>query len=91
MGLEMAGFSHIALVEYEADYCNYLKTNRPSWNIICEDVHNFDGTQYSSQVDLLSGGVPCPPFSVAGKQLGADDERDLFPQMLRLVGEIKPK
>lgn len=91
LGLEMAGFSHIALVEYESDYCNCLKTNRPSWNVICEDVHNFDGTQYSGQVDLLSGGVPCPPFSVAGKQLGADDERDLFPQMLRLVGEIKPK
>ncbi len=87
----MAGFSHIALVEYESDYCNCLKTNRPFWNIICEDVHNFDGTQYSGQVDLLSGGVPCPPFSVAGKQLGANDERDLFPQMLRLVDEIKPK
>lgn len=40
---------------------------------------------------LLAGGVPCPPFSVAGKQLGADDERDLFPQMLRLVDEIKPR
>ncbi len=91
LGLEMAGFSHIALVEYESDYCTCLKTNRPSWNVICEDVHNFDGSQYSGQIDLLSGGVPCPPFSVAGKQLGADDERDLFPQMLRLVGEIKPK
>ena len=91
MGLEMAGFSHIALVEYESDYCTCLKANRPSWNVICEDVHNFDGSQYSGQIDLLSGGVPCPPFSVAGKQLGADDERDLFPQMLRLVGEIKPK
>ena len=40
---------------------------------------------------MLAGGVPCPPFSVAGKQLGADDERDLFPQMLRLVQEINPR
>jgi len=40
---------------------------------------------------LLAGGVPCPPFSVAGKQLGAEDERDLFPQMLRLVEEIGPR
>jgi len=46
---------------------------------------------YKGQIDLLAGGVPCPPFSVAGKQLGADDERDLFPQMLRLVDEIGPK
>ncbi len=42
-------------------------------------------------VDLLAGGVPCPPFSIAGRQLGADDERDLFPQMLRLTREIKPR
>lgn len=40
---------------------------------------------------MLSGGVPCPPFSIAGKQLGSDDERDLFPQMLRLVEDINPK
>ena len=54
-------------------------------------MHYFDGTSYVGQIDLLAGGVPCPPFSIAGKQLGADDERDLFPQMLRLVKEINPK
>lgn len=42
-------------------------------------------------MDLLSGGVPCPPFSVAGKQLGAKDERDLFPEAIRLIREIKPR
>ncbi|MCX5198391.1 DNA cytosine methyltransferase [Streptomyces sp. NBC_00249] len=42
-------------------------------------------------IDLLAGGVPCPPFSHAGKQLGKDDERDLFPQMLRLVDDVRPK
>ncbi|WP_282695554.1 DNA (cytosine-5-)-methyltransferase [Streptomyces sp. CC208A] len=42
-------------------------------------------------LDLLAGGVPCPPFSVAGKQLGRDDERDLFPAMLDLVEELKPR
>ncbi len=41
-------------------------------------------------IDLLAGGVPCPPFSIAGKQLGADDERDLFPEALRLVKEANP-
>lgn len=91
LGLEMAGFEHIALVEYEQDYCNCLKANRPRWNVQCLDVHHFCGLRYRGQVDLLAGGVPCPPFSVAGKQLGADDERDLFPQMLRLVGEINPR
>ena len=91
LGLEMAGFDHLALVEYEKDYCDCLKRNRPQWNVKCMDVRQFDGKPYCGQVDLLAGGVPCPPFSVAGKQLGADDERDLFPQMLRLVEEINPK
>ena len=41
-------------------------------------------------IDLLAGGVPCPPFSIAGKQLGSDDERDLFPQALRLIEQARP-
>ena len=91
LGLEMAGFEHLALIEYEKDYCDCLRKNRPQWNVMCMDVRQFDGHPYKDRIDLLAGGVPCPPFSVAGKQLGADDERDLFPQMLRLVDEIRPK
>lgn len=91
LGLEMAGFDHVMLVEYEKDYCDCLRRNRPFWNVECMDVHQFCGLPFKGKIDLLSGGVPCPPFSVAGKQLGADDERDLFPQMLRLVEEIEPK
>lgn len=91
LGLEMAGFKHRLLVEYEKDYCQAIKRNRPEWDVRCADVRNFSGTDYRGQIDLLSGGVPCPPFSVAGKQLGQDDERDLFPEMLRLVDEIRPK
>ena len=91
LGLEMAGFEHVVLVEYEKDYCKCLKSNRPHWNVQCLDVRHFSGRPYKGQIDLLAGGVPCPPFSVAGKQLGADDERDLFPQMLRLVSEIEPR
>ncbi|MCM1512348.1 MAG: DNA cytosine methyltransferase [Oxalobacter formigenes] len=90
LGLAMAGFVHVALVEYEADYCAVLKENRPEWNVICADVREFDGRLYKG-VDLLAGGVPCPPFSVAGKQLGQKDERDLFPEAIRLVQEIKPR
>lgn len=90
LGLDMAGFKHIALVEYEKEYCEVLRTNRPGWNVICTDVHSFDGTKYKG-VDLLAGGVPCPPFSVASKQLGKDDERDLFPEAIRLINEIQPR
>lgn len=90
LGLAMAGFVHVALVEYERPYCDILKANRPEWNVICKDVRNFHGQDYYG-VDLLAGGVPCPPFSVAGKQLGDKDDRDLFPEALRLIKEIRPR
>lgn len=91
LGLEQAGFRHVALVEIEKEYCQCLKRNRPMWNVICQDIHSFSGLPYHGRIDLLSGGVPCPPFSVAGKQLGKEDERDLFPEMLRLIKEINPR
>ena len=78
------------LVEYEPEYCEVLRRNRPGWNVACCDVRDFDGRNYAG-ADLLAGGVPCPPFSVAGKQLGRNDERDLFPEAVRLVREISPK
>ena len=88
-GLEDAGFDHVAALEIDLDACETLRLNRPQWKVVQDDVHNFDGRPYNG-VDLLAGGVPCPPFSVAGKQLGADDERDLFPEALRLVRECEP-
>jgi DNA (cytosine-5)-methyltransferase 1 len=89
LGLEQAGFAHLAAVEIDPDACATLRLNRPGWKVVEQDVHHFGGTGYRG-VDLLAGGVPCPPFSIAGKQLGADDERDLFPQALRLVEECQP-
>jgi len=89
LGLEQAGFSHAALVELDENACNTLKFNRPLWNVIQEDVNDFDGRPYQG-IDLLAGGIPRPPFSVAGKQLGRDDERDLFPAVMRLTREIRP-
>lgn len=90
LGLDRAGFRHLACVEYEPDFCRTLKANRPGWNVVCDDIRQFDGTPYKG-CDLLAGGVPCPPFSIAGKQLGADDDRDMFPAALRLIGEIRPR
>jgi DNA (cytosine-5)-methyltransferase 1 len=90
LGLESAGFEHRALVEIDEHCCRTLLANRPGWPVVCEDLDSFDGTAYQG-VDLLAAGVPCPPFSVAGKQLGRSDERDLFPAALRIVGEIRPR
>lgn len=88
-GLEQAGFSHELAVEIDRDAAATLRLNRPSWDVHEGDVREVDGRAYRG-IDLLAGGVPCPPFSVAGKQLGADDERDLFPEALRLVREARP-
>ena len=89
LGLEQAGFSHVGLVEIDEDACRTLRANRPLWNVVHEDVTDFDGHPYQG-IDLLAGGIPCPPFSVAGKQLGQRDERNLFPEVLRLTREIRP-
>lgn len=89
LGLEEARFTHELAVEIEPEPCETLRINRPQWKVHEGDVREIDGRPYRG-IDLLAGGVPCPPFSIAGKQLGEDDERDLFPEALRLVAEAKP-
>lgn len=90
LGLESAGFDHVLAVEIDRDAAATLRLNRPDWAVHEGDVRAVTGLPISD-IDLLAGGVPCPPFSVAGKQLGADDERDLFPEALRLVEELRPR
>ncbi len=93
LGVELAKFHHEALVEVD-DWCRKtLKLNRPDWNVIegeQADLTKFDARPFAG-IDLVAGGVPCPPFSKAGRQLGAADERDLFPEALRVVDEVRPK
>jgi site-specific DNA-cytosine methylase len=59
LGLEQAGFQHIALVEIEPVACDTLRLNRPEWNVINKDVKDFIAKDYKG-VDLFAGGVPCP-------------------------------
>jgi DNA (cytosine-5)-methyltransferase 1 len=96
LGLEQAGFEHLVLLEIERRATETLLLNRPRWNVNPKpnddgDIRRFDARPYKGQVDLLAGGVPCPPFSVAGKQLGHLDERDLFPEALRIMEECQPR
>lgn len=91
LGLEKAGFRHVALIEIEPLACQTLKKNRPNWNVIQGDIKKFNASTYKGKIDLVAGGVPCPPFSIAGKQLGDKDERDLFPEAIRIITECDPK
>jgi DNA (cytosine-5)-methyltransferase 1 len=90
LGLEQAGFEHASLVEMEPAACATLRVNRPGWNVVEANVCAYSAERWKG-IDLFAGGVPCPPFSKAGKQLGADDERDLFPEAMRLVAECQPQ
>lgn len=92
LGLEKAGFYHEALVEIDHHCCDTLRLNRPKWKIIEDDLRLFkDRAADFAGVELVAGGLPCPPFSVAGKQLGALDERNLFPDALDIIDAIRPR
>ena len=93
LGLELAGFEHDLSVELDSNAAATLRHNRAHWKVAVGDVANpdvWDPIDYAG-VDLLAGGVPCPPFTIAGKQLGATDERDLFAWAIELCGTIRPR
>lgn len=90
LGMEQAGFHHVGVVEYEPQFCTTLRLNRPEWNVRQEDIRTLRYQDFGD-VDLVAGGVPCPPFSIAGKQLGGDDERDMFPAALQIIAGIRPR
>lgn len=94
LGLERAGFEHALAVEIDSYACETLRQNRPQWKVAQGDAADpalWEPSEYRG-VSLLAGGVPCPPFSIAGKQLGASDERDLFAWAVELcVNEVKPR
>lgn len=93
LGLERCGFEHALAVELDPTACATLRANRPGWKVAEGDVADptvWEPHAYAG-VDLLAGGVPCPPFTVAGRQLGATDERDLFAWAVELCGQMKPR
>jgi DNA (cytosine-5)-methyltransferase 1 len=90
LGYEHAGIEHVGLIELNKHACATLRLNRPKWNVIEYDLTKFSGRGFEG-VDIISGGLPCPPFSVAGKQLGKNDERNLFPAMINLVDQLRPR
>ena len=92
LGLENAGIKTLAHVEFDKACCETLRTNRPEWNVICDDIHNVDFMEYREKVDIVTGGFPCQAFSYAGMKLGFEDTRGtLFHEFARCVKEVNPK
>ena len=89
LAAEWMGWENVFQVEWDA-YCQkVLAKNFPNVKRY-GDIKEFDGTKYRGLVNIISGGFPCQPFSVAGKRQGEEDTRFLWPEMLRVIGEIEP-
>lgn len=98
LGLQQAGFNHKALIEWDKDSCNNINANIHNgygmiqdWNVIQSDVRTIDFSRKFNGVRLVSGGPPCQPFSLGGKHQAYNDKRDMFPQAVRVVRELKPQ
>ena len=84
-----AGFETVVFCEKDEFCQKVLKKHWPTVPII-PDIRDFDGTQWRGAT-LLTGGFPCQPFSVAGQRRGKDDDRHLWPEMLRVIKEARPR
>lgn len=98
MGISLAGFSPLAVIEYNRSCCETLRKNQgtgrtpvSAWPIIEGDVRSFDYRSIRTPVDFVSGGPPCQPFSIGGKHRAHADTRDMFPEAVRAVRETQPK
>lgn len=90
LGVHRAGFEHLAVNELDPFACNTLRVNHP-WEVLEADSRDVDWAVYAGDVDLLGAGAPCQPFSVAGRALGDGDNRNLFPEAIRAIHEIRPR
>lgn len=98
MGVSRSGFETAAVIERDRYCCDTIRENRArgvepvrAWPLIEGDVRKVDFRSFEGRIDLVSGGPPCQPFSLGGKHRGHGDHRDMFPQAVRAVREIRPR
>lgn len=100
LATHMTGFEHASLFEWNEDACDTLRANATrnalkgldEWKdrVVQGDVREAQFSAFSG-VDLVAGGPPCQPFSLAGKHAGMEDPRDMIPQFIRAVRETQPR
>jgi DNA (cytosine-5)-methyltransferase 1 len=99
LGTSYAGFEHEAVLEWDEDACNTIRENQrrgmkppAEWPAVePADVTKFDFGAFDEDLDLLSGGVPCQPWSLGGRHRGHRDDRNLFPEVVKIIRRLKPK
>lgn len=94
LGFDLAGFEHVCSWELVSEAADTLSHNRPEWEVkggLAGDVRSQDWTEYRGKIDVIHGGPPCQPFSSAGKQLGPLDPRDMWPEFVRAVLDVRPR
>jgi DNA (cytosine-5)-methyltransferase 1 len=95
LGSILLGWTPICYVENNA-YCVEVIKARIRDGYLCDapiwgDIKTFDGRPWTGCVDIITAGFPCQPFSIAGKQRGEDDERNLWPETIRTIREVRPR
>lgn len=98
IGASQAGFSPLAVIDWDRWACDTIRENKErglqpfkKWNVIEGDVSLFDFRTVADTVDLITGGPPCQPFSLGGRHQAFLDKRDMFPQAIRAVRELRPR
>jgi len=98
LAIEKSGFHHDTVVERDRNCCETIRENRAmgfpllkGWKLFAGDVRQFDYSTIRGGVDLLAGGPPCQPFSIGGRHKAYNDRRDMFPEVVRAVRELRPR
>ncbi len=97
LGLEKSGWKHVALVEKNEHACSTIHLNEAlghplakNWRLFPDDVRNIRYSEIAKKVSMVAGGPPCQPFSLGGKHRAYNDRRDMFPEAVRAVRELRP-
>lgn len=98
IGASQAGFHPLAVIDWDRWACDTIRQNRArglspmkEWPLYEGDVSKFDFRSVADTVDLITGGPPCQPFSMGGLHRAFLDNRDMFPQAIRAVRELRPR